>query len=330
MAFRRRTGEPRIENIALQFIDVSPDRRAPSPPVVERLAASMQQIGLKTPITLRRCPSEKEVGESRYALVTGAHRLAATKLNGWTSIDAFVIDEHVKDSDVELWEIDENLVRAELGAAEHALLTKRRAQIIENRAKANAAAEVVSQVGTAPRKNPNGGGRAGVTGRAAASIRDQAEKTGESKTKVARSKKRAHELGEETLHRVGGTSLDNGAQLDALRKLDAAKREALIKQAEAGEEVSAVRALAAEAAPSTEPTKAAGKDECHVALALNGSGASATHTSACCSHCGAPSNWRGLIANCARDIAPTVGEAVIRRNDQLGENAAAMSVAKGA
>jgi hypothetical protein len=146
-----------------------------------------------------------------------------------------------------------------------------------------------------------------VTGRAAASIRDQAEKTGQSKTKVARSKKRADELGDETLRRVAGTSLGKGAQLDALRKLDPWKREALIKKREAGEEVSAVRALAAEAAPSTEPKTAAGEDDCHIALIVNGSDVSTTHTSASCSHCGARSNWRGLIANCARDTVPTVG-----------------------
>src|SRR5262245_42435953 len=219
MSIRKRSGERRIENIALEFIDVGSNRRASSPPVVERLAASMRQIGLGTPITLRHCRSETEGREGSYVLVTGGHRLEAAKLNGWSSIDAFVMDGHVGDSDVELWEIDENLMRAELDAAEHALLTKRRAQIIEDREKANAAAEVVSQDGTAPKKNPKGGGRAGVTGRAAASIRDQAEKTGESKTKVARSKKRADELGDETLRRVRGTSLGNGAQLDALRKL---------------------------------------------------------------------------------------------------------------
>jgi len=55
------------------------------------------------------------------------------------------------------------------------MLTKRREQIIEDRDKANAAAGVLSQAGTAPKKNPKGGGCAGVRGRAAASIRDQAE-----------------------------------------------------------------------------------------------------------------------------------------------------------
>jgi hypothetical protein len=56
-----------------------------------------------------------------------------------------------------------------------------------------------------------------------------------------------------TLRRVTGTSLDTGAQLDALMQLDDDTREGLIKQAEAGEDVSAVRTLAAEANPGTEP-----------------------------------------------------------------------------
>jgi ParB-like chromosome segregation protein Spo0J len=177
--------------------------------------------------------------------VTGAHRLAAAKVLGWDAIDCVIITDD--DVNAELWEIDENLMRAELDAAEHARLTKRRAEIIE------ATAKVVSQVGTAPKKNPKGGGRADVAGKASASVRDQAEKTGESKTKVARSKKRAEVLGDETLRRVTGTALGTGAQLDALMKLNPEKREDLMKRAEAGEDVSAVRVLAAEAAPSTEP-----------------------------------------------------------------------------
>jgi hypothetical protein len=64
----------------------------------------------------------------------------------------------------------------------------------------------------------------------------------------------AEVLGDDTLSRVTGTSLGkSGAQLDALMKLGAEKREELIKQAETGEDVSAVRALAAEVAPATEP-----------------------------------------------------------------------------
>jgi len=183
-------------------------------------------------------------GESGYVLVAGAHRLAAVKALGRNEIDCVVIC----DDEAELWEIDENLARAELDAAQRALLTKRRAEIIEARA-----AALLSQPGTPIKKRR--GGRAGVAGKAAASVGDQAAKTGESKSQIARSMKRAEALGEETLRRVTGTSLGkNGAQLDALAKLDTEKREALIKQAEAGEKVSAVGALAAEEAQSTEPT----------------------------------------------------------------------------
>jgi ParB/RepB/Spo0J family partition protein len=235
-------------------IDIGPRHRTPEQAAVDRLAASMKMIGLRTPITVRYFddrPSQDGMSDDSYLLVTGAHRLAAAKQLGWEYIEAFVTTK--TDADAELWEIDENLMRAELDAAEHALLTKRRAEIIE----AKAAEATSSQVGTKSKKRGQG-----ITGtKAAASVRDQAEKTGESKTKVARSKKRAEQLGEDLLRKVTGTSLAKGTELDALIKLDPEKREELIKKAEAGEDVSAVRALAAEASPATEPQKEAGRKE---------------------------------------------------------------------
>jgi ParB/RepB/Spo0J family partition protein len=235
-------------------IDVGPTRhRSTDAVAVERLASSMKTIGLRTPITVRYFPdrpSQDGVSEDSYLLVTGAHRLAAAKHLGWENIEAWVVSGQ-SDSDAQLWEIDENLMRAELGAAEHAKLTGRRAEIIAAKAREKEE-KTASLAQVEPGKKKKG--RKDVKGvRDAASIRDQAEKTGEDKEKIRRSKKRAEKLGNETLSRVHGTSLDNGAQLDALMKLGDDKREELIKQAEAGEDVSAVRVLAAETSPATEP-----------------------------------------------------------------------------
>jgi hypothetical protein len=243
MAYLRKSNWTELQPVPVNDIEVEPGRRIPSSEAVERIASSMREIGLQTPLTVRPRITD---GRYRLVLVTGAHRLAAAKALGWSKIDCFIAD-NTDDENAELWEIDENLIRSELDAAEHARLTKRRAEIIEARAREQAS---LSPVGT----GTNAKGRKDTKGiRDAASVRDQAEKTGESKTKVARSKKRAEMLGDDTLRRVTGTPLGTGAQLDALMRQDAGKREELIKRAEAGEDVSAVRILAADANPATEP-----------------------------------------------------------------------------
>lgn len=73
---------------------------------VKALAASMEQIGLRTPITIRS-PSESDC-----FLVAGRHRLEAARLLGWEKIDCFVLD--CCEDEAEMWEISENLHRAEL------------------------------------------------------------------------------------------------------------------------------------------------------------------------------------------------------------------------
>jgi hypothetical protein len=240
---RHRKPPSRTEMMLISDIELGPGRRIPKRPDVERLAASMKDIGLRTPITVRYCqdmPSKDGVSDDTcdaYVLVTGGHRLAAAKLLDWEWIECFVIQgDDVKDADVELWEIDENLMRSELDAAEHALLTKRRAAIITAKEEAKSAEVVSTQTGSKlSKRGRKGEGRP----KEAASTRDQAAKTGESKSKVARSKKRADLLGAETLRRVTGTSLGTGVELDALCGLSGEAREDLVKRAEAGEKVSA-------------------------------------------------------------------------------------------
>jgi ParB/RepB/Spo0J family partition protein len=211
--------------LPLNAIRVEASRRKPTVEAVERLASSMREIDLMTPITVR-----PRLGDTaHYDLVTGGHRLEAAKALGWKKIDCFVTD--VDDANAELWEIDENLMRKEVGAAERAVLTKRRAEIIE------ATSASMSQVGTS---NANPNGRKDIKGvRDAASIREQAEKTGESKSKVARSMRWATELGDETLNRVIGTNLDKGVELEALCDLTAQERDQLVARAELKEKVSA-------------------------------------------------------------------------------------------
>jgi hypothetical protein len=95
---------------------------------VDDLAESISAIGLQHPITVYRRGDE-------FHLVGGAHRLEAAKKLGWSTIEAVKIT----DGNRELWEIDENLVRAELSAVEmHEHLQRKKALWEARRADAEA------------------------------------------------------------------------------------------------------------------------------------------------------------------------------------------------
>ena len=78
---------------------------------VERLKESISRIGLKTPISVRS-------SAQGWTLVAGRHRLAACIELGINQIP--VIAETSSELEARLWEIAENLHRAELTALERA------------------------------------------------------------------------------------------------------------------------------------------------------------------------------------------------------------------
>lgn len=99
---------PAIEQIYVDVIPVPDRHRSVNAGAVKALADSMAKIGLRTPITLRA------IGETNVELVAGAHRLAAAKELGWEKIDCIVLD--CTEVEAEMWEIAENLHRADLTA----------------------------------------------------------------------------------------------------------------------------------------------------------------------------------------------------------------------
>ena len=165
-------------------------------------------------------------------LVAGLHRLEAAKRLGYATIPCTVLhwNEPLRS---ELAEIDENIIRNNPGPAEHAILTERRCEITKE---LDAKHGAVSQFATPPKQALRGAGI--KTGHDVASVRDQAKRTGESKDKIQRSKKRSSILGN-LLHKIRGTCLDNGQEMDALLKMPVPEREALVIRAASGEDVSA-------------------------------------------------------------------------------------------
>lgn len=97
---------PATEKLLIDSIIVSNRHRPVDAEAVRALAASMEQIGLRTPITIR------SPNDSECYLVAGRHRLEAAKALGWDEIECFVLN--CSEDEAEMWEISENLHRAEL------------------------------------------------------------------------------------------------------------------------------------------------------------------------------------------------------------------------
>jgi ParB/RepB/Spo0J family partition protein len=109
-----------VQSVSIDDIFVSANRRAVNAEAVGRLAQSIDSIGLQHPISIRfvenyHDPDQGNVGGA-YLLVAGRHRLEAHKRLGRDVIDC-VLEDWGSDR-ARMWEIAENLHRAELTALE--------------------------------------------------------------------------------------------------------------------------------------------------------------------------------------------------------------------
>lgn len=102
----------KVEIINSEFIKIGPRHRELREEQVSSLMLSISKIGLKTPITVRQPIEDDDV-----FLIAGAHRLEACKRLGMEEIEAFVVEDDDEDA-ARMWEIAENLHRAELTALE--------------------------------------------------------------------------------------------------------------------------------------------------------------------------------------------------------------------
>lgn len=120
------------ETVLLSDVFVVGKRRDVVPAAVETLKASIERLGLRTPITVRYDENipDPETGEimGGYALVAGRHRMEACKALGWERIPAVVRD--CDEVEAELWEIAENLHRADLSKDERDRQIRRYAELL--------------------------------------------------------------------------------------------------------------------------------------------------------------------------------------------------------
>jgi ParB-like chromosome segregation protein Spo0J len=220
---------PDTRTIALSCIVVAKRRlRALREETVNALVQSMAVQGQLQPIIVRR-----DTGGG-YWLVAGLHRFDAAQKLKWGEINCTVFDDMDADQ-AELAEIDENLIRADLTPAEEAVHIGRRKELYEK---------------VHPETMHGAVGRRGKRSQNATSfepvdafIDDTAKKTGKHRATIARKAARAKKV--PVLPDIVGTSLDEGAQIDALAKLPVEKQRSLAEAAKRGEKVSAITARGA-------------------------------------------------------------------------------------
>jgi ParB-like chromosome segregation protein Spo0J len=193
--------------------------------VVDQLVGSMREIGLVNPITIR-WPN----GGLAPQLVTGRCRLEAARQLGWETIACSPVEGD--DDHAALMEIDENLARSTLTAAQRARHVRVRKEVYER-------LHPETRHGGAPGA---GRGKAHKVAKLASFSADTSQKTGRSERSIRRDAARAERVPE--LDRVVDTSLDKGAELDALAALPPDAQHTLIDRAVAGERVTAKAALA--------------------------------------------------------------------------------------
>lgn len=97
--------------IFIEDVIVGEGRRELDRSAVNRLAESIEQIGLRHPITVR----EKN---GKYQLIAGRHRLEACRKLGREHVPAIIVK--MTNDEARLWEIAENLHRANLNNIEKA------------------------------------------------------------------------------------------------------------------------------------------------------------------------------------------------------------------
>lgn len=109
------SGSSAISNIAIGDIEPNPDQPRTSfdKEALNELAASIKELGIIQPLTLRQLAGQ------RYQIISGERRYRAAKIAGLTSVPAYIRDAN----DTELTEMAliENIQREDLNAIEIAL-----------------------------------------------------------------------------------------------------------------------------------------------------------------------------------------------------------------
>jgi|GEM_PF-2093855 len=181
----------------LDDIEVGERLRSTDPEKVAALKASIAEIGLRAPITVSELPRRDwEDDGPCYRLVAGAHRLEAFRQLGEDEIEAFVMESN---DQAALWEVDENLARAELTPTQLADHHLRRE-------------EILTRMGLVKTKTGPIAANSATTPYA----RKAAADLGSSERTVRKHLTRGKKIAPEIRAEIAGTDLDKGVVLDEL------------------------------------------------------------------------------------------------------------------
>lgn len=197
---------------------------------VTELVESISRTGLRTPISVAK-GIEKRPGNSdgvAFDLVAGNHRLEACRRLGWQEIEADIVQ--MSPDECLLWEIDENLCRAdltELERGEHLAQRKAVYERLHPGAKQHIAGALAANAAM---------GNASANLAAASFAEDVADKIGASDRTVHRAIRRATKIDEKVRDRIRDNPeiANNGSELDALASLDRELQKKAVSMVEAG------------------------------------------------------------------------------------------------
>jgi hypothetical protein len=209
-----------IESTRIDHIVIGDGRRALDMGAVDRLAESMQRLGLQVPVAVRiedEMVIDGQVTLGVPVLVAGAHRLAAARKLGWATIETVILTADEGEDEYRLWEIDENLARAELTATEEAEHLYERKRVWERIKDAESSGTSCPTTRVSARGRVNEGQPQQFAAETAAA-------TGKSKRDINRAVARAEAVCDDARALLVGTDLDTGAYLDRLMKADPAEQ----------------------------------------------------------------------------------------------------------
>lgn len=191
-------GRVHLGRISLAHLQIDKRIRSLNQGKIDDLAESMDAIGLMQPVHVW------EHGDKTH-LVAGRHRVAAARKLCWEEIDCTPVK--MNKIDRQLWEIDENLCRADLTKLERADHTARRAKIIKKRKELRTVSVPNSKRG------PKDKGQVDF-------VADTAKATGKSKSQVKVDKARGEKIAPDVQEAIKDMpAADIGVELDALASL---------------------------------------------------------------------------------------------------------------
>jgi ParB family chromosome partitioning protein len=198
---------PQIEIVPLDAIDIRTNARAVDPAWASVIAASFEERGQIQAIQIR------SLGDDRYVLIDGGHRVEAMRLLGRDSIVAEIRPIDVVDADI--LAIDANLIRNELSALDRAVFLFQRKQLWEAKYP-----ETANGKAKKPKKN-NGKEKIANLAIFHRFTIEVANRTGISERTSQRATELMKGLGPQIVALLRGTRLsDNQSQLQALMRIE--------------------------------------------------------------------------------------------------------------